>query len=144
MSQNDNSNQARTFQDLSPEDQAKDDAYNDEINEETFGFMRDLSGEEREKAIAECEENLTWAYREGLYECKLENDYENDGNMFPADGGSEIYKKDVARLRQVYAASLAAIHVVPKDHVIVNADGTFTLTELDGTTVNYDENLARL
>lgn len=131
------------YEDLTPEEQAKDDAINDDINEDAFGFIRNLSGEEREKAIAEAERNLAWGYGEGLYECKLLNGYDTDENEVPADGGSERYQKDVARHKQVYAVSLAAIHDVPKDHVTVNADGTITLVDRDGNTVNYDTEFAR-
>lgn len=134
-----------SYEDLTPEERARDDAMNDENDEDAFGFMRDLTGEERKKAIAEAEKNLAWGYGEGLYDCMLifGYDYDDDGNVVPADGGSEKFKKSVARHKQVYAVSLAALHDVPKDHVTVNADGTITLVDRDGNTVNYDTDFVR-
>lgn len=140
------------YEDLTPEERAREDAMNDANDEDTFGFMRDLTGEEREKAIADAEKNLAWGYGEGLYECMLIHGYDydddgnavdGDGNVIPTDGGSELFKKDVARHKQVYAYSLAAMHDVPKSNVTVNPDGTITLLDRDGATVNYDTGFVR-
>lgn len=98
----------------------EDEAYEDEINEETFGEIRSLKGQERIDAIAEAEENLAQEYRDGLDETIAEGD-------------------SVAKLNAVYRNSLAAIHGVAKDRVATNSQGDIEVDRSDGGVSVYSK-----
>lgn len=97
------------------------EAYEDAINEETYGHLRDLQGEEKLAAIADAEQNLAAEFRDGLYETEAEGD-------------------SIEELESVYRNRLAAIHGIEKDRVIVNGDGDIEVDRTDGKVSIYNSN----
>lgn len=96
-----------------------------EINEDAFGHIKNLSGEAREKAIEEAERNLAKEYVDGLEETALEGE-------------------SVEELNSMYMRSLAAIHDVSANRVNYVANGEIEVDRKDGSISVYNAEFERI
>lgn len=102
--------------------------FEDKVNEDTYGFIRKLQGEEKKKAIHDTAEILAKEYAEGAYEFSLE--LKND---------PEEYAAGMKAHADRYRGSLAAIYDVPKSQVRENAYGDIQVDSERGPIL-YEKN----
>lgn len=114
----------------------EDEAIDDEIDEETYGYIRDLQGTEKAEAIANAERNLVRAY----HDARREEHLEALGSEEPTE--EELASVDISAVKRSYSNSLAAIHGVSKRSVIDN--GRSVSVEANGETHVYNADFEKV
>lgn len=102
-----------------------------------YAYLRNLTGEEYDTEIADCEEILAERYLEKLYTAQvLHDDAEDD----ESDG----FVIALERLNAECKQSLAAMHAVSYGDVVTNGDGSVSVNKPDGTIVTYTDDFERM
>lgn len=108
-----------------------------ETADNDYAYLRELTGEEYDTEIADCEETLAERYLEKLYTAQvLYDDAESDE--------SDEFVIALDRLNAECKQSLAAIHNVSDDRVITNGDGSVSVNKPDGMIVTYTDDFERM
>lgn len=128
--------QSMSFVDLTDDQMDIEDEMDAQVNEEVYGYIRDLKGNERREEIAKIEKIMASEYETSAYENVLEHDYEETG---VPENPSPLYKATAERINNAFKGSLAVIHNVPKDKVTTNEDGTINVERGDGYTSIYNK-----